>query len=133
MNRRLLALAGLLVALAVSVWAGTEVRQHLEGPGPIQTVRAATTAYATGDCQALRDISARPKAVDCAAVTQVQQAYQDEGLEPARFTYTLARRSGDAATVRVTYRKGGTPLDEMVPVEKNDGRWKIAEVSSSIG
>ncbi|AXT84999.1 hypothetical protein C6I20_07235 [Aeromicrobium sp. A1-2] len=132
MPRRLLSLAVLLVALAGAVWAGTLVRDRLDGPGPIPTVRAATMAYATGNCQALRDVSESPQSVDCAEVAQVQRAYHDEGLEPDRFTYAVVSQSGSTATVRVSYVKGSTPFDEMIPVEKDGSEWKIASVAAHL-
>lgn len=132
MTRRLLALAVLLIALAGAVWAGTLVRDRLDGPGPIPTVRAATMAYATGDCQALRAVSESPQSIDCASVREVQQAYRDEGLEPGRFTYAVVSQDGDTATVRVSYVKDGEPFDEMIPVEKDRGDWKIATVAGHI-
>lgn len=132
MSRRLLGLALLLVALAGAVWAGTVVRDSLEGPGPVETVRTATEAYASGDCQALREVSARPKAVACEAVRQIQQAYSEEGLEPAEFRYALASQDSDRAVVRITYVKGGSPLDELITVEKNGGDWKISDTGGGL-
>lgn len=126
MTRRLLGVALLLIALAGAVWAGTIVRHQLEGPGPVATVRTATEAYASGDCEALRKVSARPKAIACATVDEIQQAYRDEGLKPAEFRYALASQDDDRATVRITYVKGGSPLDELVSVEKDHGEWKIS-------
>ena len=126
-TRRLLGVAMLLIALAGAVWAGTIVREHLEGPGPVATVRTATEAYASGDCKSLREVMVRPKSVDCSAVRQIQQAYRDEGLKPAEFTYALASQDDDRATVRISYVKSGSPLDELITVEKDDGEWKISE------
>lgn len=132
MTRRLLGLAMLLVALAAAVWAGTLVRDRLEGPGPIATVRTATEAYAAGDCEALRAVSMRPKAIECAAVRQVRKAYRDEGLKPAEFTYAIASQGDGAAMVRVSYVKGRDTLDELIPVEKDGGDWKISETSGQL-
>ncbi|MEJ7635605.1 hypothetical protein [Aeromicrobium sp.] len=129
MTRRLLGIAAFLVALGGAVWAGTIVRDQLEGPGPVETVRIATTAYARGDCEGLRAVSARPKAVECSAVRDVQRAYRDEGLKPAEFTFDLATQDGSTAMVRISYVSGGQPLSELVPVEKDGGDWRISEVS----
>jgi hypothetical protein len=132
MTRRLLGLAVLLIALAGAIYAGTLVRAHLEGPDPVETVRTATMAYADGDCSRLREVSARPEEIDCSAVRQVQQAYRDEGLRPTTFTYALANQSGDTATVRVSYVKDGDPLEEMIPVVKDHGDWKISAVGGHV-
>lgn len=125
MNRSLLGLTLLLVALAGAVWAGTAVRHALEKPGPVDVVRAATRAYAAGDCAALRAVAVHPGSIGCASVRAVQKAYRDEGLQPAAFTYALMSRDDDNATVRISYVSGGAPRDELIPVQRHDGDWRV--------
>jgi hypothetical protein len=131
-TRRLRGLALLLVALAGAVWAGQLVRGHLDGPGPVPIVRAATQAYATGDCAGLRAVSAQPRAVECSAVRDVQAAYRAEGLEPREFGYEVASQGGGAALVRISYVKGDATLDDLIPVEQVDGEWRVSQVSTSL-
>ena len=129
---RILSLLTVVVAFSLAVWLGTQVGNRLDGPDPIDTVEQATRAYANGDCVALRQVSERPASVDCAAVKEVARAYRDERLKPDQFTYALASRSGDVATVRVTYVKDGTTEQELIPLEKRDGQWKVTEVAQTL-
>lgn len=125
MRRRMLQVVTLAVAVAVAIGAGTLVRRHLDGPDPIATVRAATAAYASGDCSALRKVTVDPDTVDCAAVDSVRDAYRAEGLEPATFRYDVVARDGDDATVRIWYDRGKNAEQELVQVRKRDGSWKV--------
>jgi hypothetical protein len=130
-TRRLRGLALLLVALAGAVWAGTLVRDRLDGPGPVPVVRAATEAYADGDCVALRAVSAQPRSVECSAVRNVQAAYRAEGLQPADFSYEIASQDAGVALVRISYVQDDATLDDLIPVERVDGQWRISQVSTS--
>jgi len=133
MARRLLQLLALAVAVAVAIGAGTLVRRHLEGPDPVDTVRAATRAYATGDCSALKEVSETPVDVRCSDVTQIRDSYRSQGLRPSTFAYDLVARQGDVATVRISYERDGTPQEEIVRLERRAGDWKIAPPVSSFG
>lgn len=126
---RVLGLLALAAAVGIAMWAGGAVRERFGGPGPVETVRRATLAYASGDCAALRSVSERPASVDCTTVTQVQQAYRDEGLVPATFTYDLVAKSGGIASVRISYVQAGKAKVELIRLEKQDSDWKIAEAS----
>ncbi|MBC7632336.1 hypothetical protein [Aeromicrobium sp.] len=125
----MLKLAAMLIALSVAIWAGTLVRHHLEGPGPVDTVKTATAAFADGNCTALRKVSARPSSIKCSEVTEVQRSYRDRGLKPSSFTYELASRDGNVAMVQINYRQDGKKQQELIPVEKRGNDWLVSAVS----
>lgn len=123
--RRVGRATALVLAVALAVGAGTLLRRHLAGPDPVAVTRAATRAYASGDCQALRAVSAHPRQVSCADVAQVRDAYRDEGLRPETFSYDVVARDGDSATVRITYERDDLLSQEIVELEREDGAWKV--------
>lgn len=128
MVRRVLRVVALVAAVAVAVGAGTMVRHQLSGSDPVDVARAATKAFATGDCAALRRLSAVPAAIDCAAVHGVRDAYRAEGLKPETFRYQVVSRDDRTASVRISYRTRGKPAEEIVELERHDDTWKILPV-----
>ncbi|AWB92460.1 hypothetical protein C3E78_09745 [Aeromicrobium chenweiae] len=113
------------MALVLAVGAGRMVHRHFEGPDPVDAVRAATMAYATGDCAALRRVTVDPATVRCADVRSVRDAYRDEGLRPSTFRYVVVARDDDRATVRISYRRGQDALHELVRVHLKEDAWKV--------
>ena len=131
MLRRLLQLVALAAAVAAAIAVGTAVRQHRAGPGPVAVARQATTAYAAGDCQALRKVSFDPGVVDCRDVSGVRDAYRAEGLRPDTFRYELVARDELVASVRIAYRREGKPAEEIVRLQRRDDDWLV--VATPIG
>ncbi|MRK01737.1 hypothetical protein GEV27_09405 [Aeromicrobium sp. S22] len=133
MGRRVLQVVALAVAVVLAVGAGRLVRHHLEGPDPVDAVRAATMAYATGDCAALRRVTVDPREIRCEDVVSVRDAYRDEGLRPATFTYAVVSRVDEDATVRISYRRGKDALQELVRVRRVDDAWKVFPATMAVG
>jgi len=128
MVRRLLQVVALATAVAVAIGAGTLVRHHVLEPDPVEVAEAATRAYASGDCEALRKVSLAPATVDCSAVTGVRDAYRSEGLEPDTFTYDVVAREDDTASVRIRYERDDQPAEEIVELERLDDHWLVLPV-----
>lgn len=128
MVRRMVWLVALVAAVAVALGAGTLVRHQLSGSGPVDVARAATRAYAEGNCEALRTVSLDPSAVDCAAVADVRDAYRREGLEPGTFRYEVVSADDHIASVRITYERDDEPAEEIVQLERTDDEWKVLPV-----
>ena len=121
-----------LIALAAAIWAGTLVRQHLDGPGPLAVVETVTSAYAKGNCGGVRQMSFDPRSIDCSAVRLVEKSYHDRGLVPADFTYEVMSRADRDATVRIDYVEDGHKKQELISVQKTDDDWKVLQVSGGL-
>jgi len=128
MKRASSVVAVFLVVLLVACGGG--------GGSPDQVAKQWFEALATGDENALKDLTCAAQQESITGVTGLfAGSGEGLGLDISDLSFKTTEQSGDTASVQVTGKMKMTLLgaeqeqeiDEAIPMVKEDGKWKVCD------
>jgi hypothetical protein len=128
MKRAYSVVAVFLVVLLVACGGG--------GGSPDQAAKQWFEALATGDENALKDLTCAAQQESVTGVTGLLAGLgEGMGFDVSGLSFKTTEQSGETATVQVTGRMNMTflgaeqeqEIDEAIPMVKEDGKWKVCD------